>query len=200
MGSFEIVSPSFFDAASNAIVPRGPEPSGFHPKNRDVTMSRVDKEKLRELSFSQLEDAVLEAEHLLDSGYSRHGQWSLGQICRHCREVQEMSLHGLPRWMSLFAWLRPIYRMTLLPKILRGASPIGLPTAPWLVPRVEMDDREEVAAFRESVQRDPKGDHVDVAHVDLSRFIAPFPSINSRRDGYHLNFGRGTRHLKLIGN
>lgn len=137
----------------NGVHGRRLKPSGFHPKNRDVAMGRVDKEKLRELSFSQLEDAVLEAEQLLDSDYTRHGQWSLGQICRHCREVQEMSLHGLPRWMSLFAWLRPIYRMTLLPKILRGASPIGLPTAPWLVPRVEMDDREEVAAFRESVQR-----------------------------------------------
>jgi hypothetical protein len=126
-----------------------------------MPMGRVDKKKLRELSFSQLEDAVQEAERLLDGGYRRYGQWSLGQICRHCREVQEMSLRGFPRWMLMFAWLRPVMRKTLLPRIMRGESPIGLPTAPWLVPRPDLDDREEVLAFVESAQRlrDHLGDY-----------------------------------------
>lgn len=131
------------------------------PKIETLSMSRVDKQKLRKLSFHQLEDAVQEAEHLLAVGYRRHGQWSLGQICRHCRDVQEISLRGFPQWISMFAWIRPVLRRTLLPRIMRGASPIGLPTAPWLVPRTEVDDREEVLAFAESVQRlrDHEGDY-----------------------------------------
>lgn len=116
-------------------------------------MSRVDKEKLRELAFDQLEEAVKEAEHLLEGGYRRQGQWTLGQICRHCRDVQEISLRGFPRWMSMFAWLRPVMRRILLPRILRGASPIGLPTAAWFVPQPDLEDRQEVQAFGESVQR-----------------------------------------------
>jgi hypothetical protein len=54
-----------------------------------------------------------------------------------------------------------VMRKTLLPRIMRGESPIGLPTAPWLVPRPDLDDREEVLAFVESAQRlrDHLGDY-----------------------------------------
>ena len=117
------------------------------------TMSDSVKVKLRDVRFRKLEDAVKEAEQLLVSGYIQHGKWTLGQICCHCREVQEFSLHGSPRWMSLFAFVRPLYRKALLPRLLRGESPIGMPTAPALVPAPNLDDQFEVEAFASSVDQ-----------------------------------------------
>ena len=116
-------------------------------------MSDSVKVKLRDVRFRKLEDAVKEAEQLLVSGYIQHGKWTLGQICCHCREVQEFSLHGSPRWMSLFAFVRPLYRKALLPRLLRGESPIGMPTVPALVPAPDLDDQSEVEAFASSVNQ-----------------------------------------------
>ncbi len=63
---------------------------------------------LRELQFNNLEAAVDDARQLLATGYVRHGNWSLGQICRHLVLVQDPSVDGYPVWMSLFAPLRPL--------------------------------------------------------------------------------------------
>jgi hypothetical protein len=74
---------------------------------------------------SEVAGAGQEARRLLESGYERHGNGSLGQICRHLRLVQDPSIDGFPKWMGWFAFLRPLMRRFLLPKLLRGASPTG---------------------------------------------------------------------------
>ncbi|MBA2116483.1 DUF1569 domain-containing protein [Bremerella alba] len=108
---------------------------------------------LRELTFSTLDEAVVDARRLLDTGYIRNGNWDLGQICWHIRTVQDRSIDGYPWYFGMFAFLRPIVRRTLLPKVLSGDSPRGVPTAPMFVPANELRDDEEVAALESSVER-----------------------------------------------
>ncbi len=109
--------------------------------------------EIRKLKFDNLETAAEEAEALLRSGYERHGNWSLGQICRHLCLVQDPSVDGYPKWFSFFAFLRPLMRMLLLPRLLRGDSPKGVPTASVFSPPMDVDDAEEVRRFRNSVIR-----------------------------------------------
>ena len=109
--------------------------------------------RLRELKFASLEDAVTDARQLLDAGYIRSGNWTLGQICWHLRTVQDPSIDGYPWYFGLFAFLRPIVRRTLMRKVLSGNSPRGIRTAPMFVPTGAIEDEAEVEAFEKSVQR-----------------------------------------------
>ena len=108
---------------------------------------------LRDLKFETLGKAVDDARHLLASGYVRHGNWSLGQICRHLTLVQDPSIDGYPAWMSLFAPLRPLMRRWLLPKLLGPDSPRGIRTARTFMPPDNLNDAVEVEAFLASVER-----------------------------------------------
>ena len=107
----------------------------------------------RILHFDTLEDAVAECQRLLDSGYRRHGNWSLGQVCCHVRLTVDASIDGYPWWMSLAAPLRPILRWLLLPRLLCGESPSGIKTAAMFVPAKDLDDRDQVSQFAASVAR-----------------------------------------------
>ena len=109
--------------------------------------------ELRQLDFASLDDAVAEARALLSYGYAKHGDWSLGQICRHLILVQDPSVDGYPKWMSLIAFLRPLMRRFLLPKLLGGDSPRGIRTASTFMPPSAVDDSAEVEAFAASVRR-----------------------------------------------
>ncbi len=110
-------------------------------------------QQLRELHFTDLRSAVQEAERLLTSGYTQMGNWSLGQICQHLRVVQDGSIDGYPWYFAPFAFLRPLVRRILLPRVLQGDSPRGIRTAPIYVPGNDLDDSAEVASFAESVER-----------------------------------------------
>ena len=110
-------------------------------------------EQLRELHFDDLNAAIEEAQSLLKSGYNHSGNWSLGQICRHLTLVQDPSVDGYPKWMSFFAFLRPVMRRILLPKVLSDDSPRGIRTASIFVPPAELEDAGEVETFAASVAR-----------------------------------------------
>lgn len=110
-------------------------------------------QKLRPLKFTHLEQAVSEARRLLEAGYVRQGNWTLGQICCHLRVVQDPSIDGYPGWISLFAFLWPIMRWMFLERILEGDSPVGIPTSKAFVPPNGLEDREELEKFAESVSR-----------------------------------------------
>lgn len=109
--------------------------------------------ELRSLRFADLDAAASDARDLLLAGYSRNGNWTLGQICRHLILVQDPSIDGYPKWMSWFAFLRPVMRRWLLPKLLREDSPRGIRTASSFVPPHDLDDETEVLAFANSVAR-----------------------------------------------
>lgn len=108
---------------------------------------------LRELQFHRLEDAVAEVESLLQTGYTQRGKWNLAQVCRHLTLVQDPGVDGYPLWLSLFAPLRPLMRRILLPRLLKGDSPQGIPTSPIFVPSGDLDDAREAEKFAASVTR-----------------------------------------------
>ena len=107
----------------------------------------------RTLTFTHLADAVDEGRRLLDHGYTAGGRWSLGQMFRHLRVVQDPSIDGYPGWMAIGLPVRPIMRRLLLPKLLRFESPQGLRTFKVFVPPASLDDETEWQAFTNSVSR-----------------------------------------------
>ncbi|WP_145177934.1 DUF1569 domain-containing protein [Rubripirellula lacrimiformis] len=144
---------------------------------------------LRTIEFADLTAAVDEARSLLASGYSRQGQWTLGQICRHLVLVQDPSVDGYPRWMSLFAFLRPVMRRWLLPKLLSGDSPTGIRTTSSFTPPASTDDATEVDRFAASVDRllHYTGDYA--AHPAFGRLPrARILEIHSAHAAHHLRF------------
>ncbi|MEM8735658.1 MAG: DUF1569 domain-containing protein [Planctomycetota bacterium] len=108
---------------------------------------------MRKLKLSNLREAVSETQRLLESGYEPQGNWNLGQICKHLRLVQDPSVDGYPRWMSWFAFLRPITKAVLLPKVLRENPPVGIRTLGAFQPADAADDAREVQLFADSVDR-----------------------------------------------
>lgn len=112
-----------------------------------------ESETLRNLSLNGLAAVAEECQRLLNSGYHRNGRWSLGQICYHLRLVQDKTIDGFPWWMSISYPIRPILRWLLLPRLLRGDSPRGLPTAPMFQPPGSVEDETEVAAYVASIDR-----------------------------------------------
>ena len=148
--------------------------------------------ELRSLQFENLDAAVDDARGLLASGYTRHGNWSLGQICRHLVLVQDPSIDGYPAWMSLFAPLRPLKRRWLLPKLVGPDSLPVIRTAPTFMPPDNLDDAVEVEAFSASVER----------LINYSGEFAPHPAfgrmprdkilaIHTAHAAHHLRFLRG---------
>ena len=145
--------------------------------------------ELRHLQFENLGAAVDDARQLLASGYTRHGNWSLGQICRHLTLVQDPSIDGYPAWMSLFAPLRPVMRRTLMKKILSGDSPIGIRTAPRFAPPDDVADRREVEALRQSVERFLDFDEPFYPHPAFGRMDAKtFEAVHTAHAAHHLRF------------
>ena len=144
---------------------------------------------LRTLQFDGLGEAAKEAESLLASGYRRHGQWSLGQICRHLCLVQDPCMDGYPAWMSLFAPIRPVMRRTLMRKILSGDSPVGIRTAPRFAPPDDVADRREVEALRQSVERFLEFDEPFYPHPAFGRMDAKtFEAVHTAHAAHHLRF------------
>jgi len=145
--------------------------------------------QLRPLQFNDLEAAVDDARQLLASGYVRHGNWSLGQICRHLVLVQDPSIDGYPGWMSLFAPLRPLMRRWLLPKVLGPDSPRGIRTASMFVPPDSLDDAVEVEAFSASVERllshsDQFAPHPAFGRMPRDKILA----VHTAHAAHHLRF------------
>ena len=109
--------------------------------------------KRRELHFETLSQADDECTRLLESGYVKNGNWSLGQTCRHMRLTIDASIDGYPWWMSLAAPLRPLIRWAMLPRLLAGKSPAGLKTPRMFVPSDDAKDAAEVELLRDSIAR-----------------------------------------------
>ncbi|QDV64368.1 hypothetical protein Pan14r_20620 [Crateriforma conspicua] len=145
--------------------------------------------ELRKLQFDDLEDATDEATRLLQTGYQAKGRWTLGQICRHLRLVQDPSIDGYPWWMSAFAFLRPVMRRTLLPKILTTDSPRGIPTSPPFQPGADLDDALEVERFAASVVRlknhnGPFAPHPAFGKLERERLL----QVHTAHAAHHLRF------------
>lgn len=147
------------------------------------------KRERRDLKFKELDEVLEEVRSLHQSGYEQLGKWSLGQICRHLRLTFDCSIDGYPTWMSFFAPLRPVIRWLMLPRLLRGDSPKGVPTAKMLVPPSGLDDADEIAVFEESIRRLQNHDGVFKPHPGFGRMeselMRRFHSVHS---AHHLGF------------
>ncbi len=106
----------------------------------------------RELHLACLDDAIGECERLLESGYSKSGNWSLAQICCHLRLSIECNMTGYPKYMTILGYpLRPILHYLILPRLLSGDSPSGIKTAGVFIPPDDVVDEHEVERFKRCV-------------------------------------------------
>ena len=108
----------------------------------------------RELQLADLDAVLNECRRLLETGYQRHGNWSLGQICNHLRLTIDANVQGYPTWMMLIGLpLRPLLRRWFLPKLMQGISPVGIRTAGRFVPAQDLSDAEEINLLETSIRQ-----------------------------------------------
>lgn len=100
----------------------------------------------RALTFTSLDRVMPDVDTLLE-GYTRVGNWSLGQVCNHLSRTLQGSVDG-------FSFQAPwLIRKTLAPIFFRrmmrsGSMPAGAPGPKQLVPSPGLDDRAEAEALR----------------------------------------------------
>lgn len=107
----------------------------------------------RKVELHTFNEVKAEVATLLSGGYIKHGNWSLGQICRHLCLDLKSSMDGYPFWMYLFAPLRPFVRWYLLPRLLRFESPSAIPTMKRFVPPKDVLDESEVQGYFQQIER-----------------------------------------------
>lgn len=105
-----------------------------------------------ELYFDSLADAIADADQLHREGWSRAGNWSLGQILDHLNITLRFSFGDIPFYLPMP--IRPIVKLVFWPTIVRG-KPIRLRgVAPKkLQPRSEPDESMVVREFTELVKK-----------------------------------------------
>ena len=112
----------------------------------------------RKLAFDSLEEAISDAEHLLDVGYRRAGNWDLAQCCHHLSVLMDYPIDGFPKFkfpLSAAAWImKNTIATSQLNKVLQSGSwPEGTPTDKRTIPIGGGDDAEAVAQLRASAER-----------------------------------------------
>ena len=145
----------------------------------------------RNINFSNLEEVIAECNSLLAAGYVRHGNWSLGQVCCHLRLTIDANLHGYPKWMTILGYpLRPLLRRFVLPKLLAGNSPSGVPTAGMFVPGGDLKDEQEVEQLKECIDR-------FLAHNGL---LHAHPGFGKMTKGKAINFhsSHAAHHISFL--
>lgn len=112
----------------------------------------------RILRFERLEDAVADAENLLEVGYHQTGNWDLAQCCRHLSVLMQYPIDGFPPFPLLSRPVMWLLRYTLAPRMLKKILnnerwPERIPTDKNSVPRDTGRDAEGVSELRDAVQR-----------------------------------------------
>ncbi len=112
----------------------------------------------RPLSFDALDAVVADARALLQSGYTKAGNWSLGQACGHLAAFVRYPLDGFPRLPAPIRVAMWAFRNTVGPgqkrKVLAaGAMPAGMPTLTQTVPPAGADDAAGVREYAEQIER-----------------------------------------------
>lgn len=106
----------------------------------------------RPLRFDHLDDVVREAESLLAAGYTRAGQWSLGQMCDHLAQTVERCQDGFPMMMP--APIRWLITWIAWKKVLRHEQiNRAVPAPKWLQPPDQIEDRAGVERLKAAIAR-----------------------------------------------
>lgn len=178
-----------FNAAKQSYERRVAEPVSLTYLCQPNTPSLVMR---RNLKFACLDESIKECEQLLETGYTRSGNWSLAQICCHLRYTIERNMHGYPMWMTMLGYpLRPILRRLLLPHLLAGDSPKGIRTAGIFVPPNKCVDDQEVDQFTRCVAEFKKMNKSMYAHPGFGRMTnEEFNRFHAAHAAHHLSFLR----------
>jgi hypothetical protein len=104
----------------------------------------------RSLSFESLDQVMPEVDRLLETGYTRAGNWTLGQICEHLSRTLRLAIEPDGKKAP---WL---IRATLGPALFRhvvrtGRMRTGIPAPGQLGPGNPADDREGVEMLRSTI-------------------------------------------------
>jgi len=115
-----------------------------------------DAQSNRDLKFTTLDEVVVDVQMLSERGYSRRGNWSLGQCCNHLAQAMDMSIDGFP------TTLPPPFSTV-------GNFFFKFPPVAQLVGRVRFP------TFPNARQREPIDDHVgqDRLQKAIERISAP---------------------------
>ena len=134
---------------------------------------------------------MTECERLLQTGYSKAGNWSLGQICYHMRVTIDANMHGYPAWMTVIGYsLRPALRMFALPRLLAGKSPKGVPTAGMFVPPNDLNDDREMQLFSQCISQ----------FLASETSMHPHPGFGkmSKREFHQFHAAHAAHHLSFL--
>lgn len=112
----------------------------------------------RELRFEYLQDAVVDAENLLEHGYCKTGNWDLTQCCHHLSITMLYPIDGFPKFSLPLRVTVTTLRYTIAPAMLRRVIknekwPDGVPTDKDSVPLGTGQDAEGVEQLRNAVDR-----------------------------------------------
>jgi hypothetical protein len=113
----------------------------------------------RKLELKSLDEAVLEAERLLNGGYRSAGNWNLAQTLGHCSDWLRFPIDGYPRSGFPVNLILTILRWTIgkssYHKIMRDRGfKAGSPTMPETVKKPDAkQDAEALREFDEVVKR-----------------------------------------------
>ena len=115
-----------------------------------VAPSPSSSQPARSLAFSDSREILAEVDRLLESGYERSGNWSLGQICHHLMEVLIGSMEGFPAFSGGGDDPERARRVALGRRMIldRGEMPRGVRLPDAFAPRADLDDRAEAEALR----------------------------------------------------
>jgi hypothetical protein len=110
------------------------------------------------LTFNNLDEAVADAENLLNKGYDRTGNWDLAQICNHLAEWLKYPIDGYPPapiFLKPVFWLMKVtFGKRMGQSLLQGGKmKKGLATAPQTVFPGGQDANAAVENFRQQVER-----------------------------------------------
>ena len=161
----------------------------------------------RKLDYANLDEMLADVDDLLQYGYERSGNWTLGQAAGHVAEWISFPMDGFPTPPLLMRSAFRVMRVTgvaqrMAKNILADGFKPGTPTAPVTVPDASYSDQAGVARLRAVVQQLKQFDgplqesplfgpldHATHVRVSLLHgahhfgFLKPNSQLNSRRQG-----------------
>lgn len=140
----------------------------------------------RTVHFDSLDDIMPDVERLLQ-GYSKVGQWSVGQACHHLASIMRASV-DLPASTQFDPAMR-VDANTRRAMLERGEIPEGIPTNPVLVPPAGLDDREEAEGLRAAIAHYKASPGPAIPHPLLGPLSREeWDSIHGHHAAHHLSF------------
>lgn len=114
------------------------------------------KNYARELRYTDLPEMLADVEHMLASGYEKHGNWTLGQAAGHVADWARFPMDGFPTPpapLRLIFWgmRKTGFAAKIANKIIAEGFKPGMATAPATVPSADSADEEGVQKLRDVV-------------------------------------------------